>query len=202
MRIDSVNAFSGSLVCSLPLLASCIPAEQAKKRQIYPANLTIQLLPAIPLRTAEDIVTDLIARGKKLIGKPYRYQGPSSWPMDCSGYVAYLYSCYDIHIPRSSSALYNYTIPIRHPLPGDLLFFRGSKNHKGTIGHVALLIEVCDDELIMLHNTNSRGIIIESLQRSSYFSKRYIVPVVCLRSKLSWTDLRRVPLPQKSNFTF
>lgn len=153
------------------LLYSCGTGKKATNISGKPHHTTTT---GHSLRTAEDIVTDLIARGKKLIGKPYRYQGPSPWPMDCSGYVAYLYSCYDIHIPRSSSALYNYTIPICHPLPGDLLFFRGSKNHKGTIGHVALLIEVCDDELIMLHNTNSRGIIIESLQRSSYFSKRYI----------------------------
>ncbi|WP_304297632.1 C40 family peptidase [Porphyromonas gulae] len=153
------------------LLYSCGTSKKATSVSGKPHHTTAT---SHSLRTAEDIVTDLIARGKKLIGKPYRYRGPSSWPMDCSGYVAYLYSCYDIHIPRSSSALYNYTIPVRHPLPGDLLFFRGSKNRKGVIGHVALLIEIRGDELIMLHNTNSRGIIIESLQRSSYFSKRYI----------------------------
>lgn len=94
--------------------------------------------------------------------------------MDCSGYIAYLYSCYDINIPRSSSALYNYTIPIRYPLPGDLLFFRGRNKNNKRIGHVALLIEVREDELIMIHNTNSRGIIIESLQASPYFRRRYV----------------------------
>lgn len=127
-----------------------------------------------PLLTAEEIVTDLIAYGKKFLGKPYNYRGPSAWPMDCSGYVAYLYSCYGIHIPRSSSALYTYTLPVRYPLPGDLLFFRGNNNKNSRIGHVALLIEVRGEELIMMHNTKSRGIIIESVQSSPYFRNRYV----------------------------
>ncbi len=120
------------------------------------------------------IIDDAIALGKKFLGKPYRYRGPSSWPMDCSGYVRYIFSCFDIHMSGSSSDLAQITEKVKSPRPGDLLFFKGRNRKSNRVGHVALVIEVEGESITMMHSTNSRGVIIEKLETSPYFSSRFL----------------------------
>lgn len=120
------------------------------------------------------LIDDIIKYGRKFLGKPYRYRGPSNWPMDCSGYVSHIFSQFGIDIPRSSAALSNYTLNTKEPQVGDLLFFKGRNSRSSRVGHVALLIDIKGDDLIMMHSTNNRGIIVETLSRSQYFNKRYL----------------------------
>ena len=42
------------------------------------------------------------------------------------------------------------------------------------MGHVALVIEVEGESITMMHSTNSRGVIIEKLETSPYFSSRFL----------------------------
>ena len=128
-------------------------------------------------QTAHDeLVADLIDTGKELLGKPYGYRGNLPWRMDCSGFVSYIYSRYGITVPRGSATQANYVKRIKREevLPGDLLFFTGRNRSRGRVGHVAMVIDVVDGDLVMMHSTNSRGIIIERLSRSAYFSSRYL----------------------------
>lgn len=53
--------------------------------------------------SAFPFIDKLINLGRTFLGKPYRYRGPSPWPMDCSGYVSYLYSKFDIKLPRGAA---------------------------------------------------------------------------------------------------
>ncbi|MCI6153969.1 MAG: C40 family peptidase [Bacteroidales bacterium] len=121
-----------------------------------------------------DLVQDLITLGRKFIGKPYRYRGPSPWAMDCSGYVRYLFSCFGIHLRGSSADLAQVARSVRSPKPGDLLFFKGRNQRSSRIGHVALVVKVDGSRITMMHSTNSRGIVQEVLQSNAYFSSRYI----------------------------
>lgn len=124
----------------------------------------------------EDLVADLIDTGKTLLGKPYGYRGNLPWRMDCSGFVSYIYSQYGITVPRGSATQARYVKPIKRSevLPGDLLFFTGRNRNSGRVGHVAMVIDLVDGDPVMMHSTNSRGIIIERLSRSAYFSSRYL----------------------------
>ena len=96
--------------------------------------------------------------------------------MDCSGYVSYLYSKFDIKLPRGAAAQSQYTNPIEREdvRPGDLLFFKGRNARSNRIGHVALVVSVDEDDITMMHSRNSRGIVIEKLNRSAYFSRRLV----------------------------
>ncbi len=120
------------------------------------------------------VIDDAIALGKKFLGKPYCYRGPSSWPMDCSGYVRYIFSCFGIYMSGSSADLAKLTDKVSSPRPGDLLFFKGRNKKSSRIGHVALVIEVRGKNITMMHSTNRRGVIIENLETSNYFSSRYL----------------------------
>ena len=126
--------------------------------------------------SAFPFIDKLINLGRTFLGKPYRYRGPSPWPMDCSGYVSYLYSIFDIKLPRGAAAQSQYTNPIEREdvRPGDLLFFKGRNARSNRIGHVALVVSVDEDDITMMHSRNSRGIVIEKLNRSAYFSRRLV----------------------------
>ena len=119
-----------------------------------------------------DMINDLINLGKRYLGKPYRWRGASSRPFDCSGFVLFLYKCFDIALPASSSAMYQATRPVKDVQPGDLVFFSGSRRGN-RIGHVGIAIAVDKRGITMLHSSTSRGIVIERIEDSAYFRSRY-----------------------------
>lgn len=120
------------------------------------------------------MVDNVIQYGEKFLGKPYGYRGPSKWRMDCSGYVSHLFSKFGVSLPHSSGSLSNISEPIKDPQPGDLLFFKGRNSRSSRVGHVAIVVENNNGRIVMMHSTNNRGIIKETLNNSEYFSKRYL----------------------------
>ena len=162
------------------LLSQCAaksPSGMTSKRPILKRPPIHRVVGDTKAQTAHDeLVADLIDTGKELLGKPYGYRGNLPWRMDCSGFVSYVYSQYGITVPRGSATQANYVKRIKREevLPGDLLFFTGRNRGSGRVGHVAMVIDVVDGDLVMMHSTNSRGIIIERLGRSAYFSSRYL----------------------------
>ena len=50
-------------------------------------------------------IDSIIDFGKTFLNKPYRYKGPSSWEMDCSGYIAFIFAEFGYQIPHSSISL-------------------------------------------------------------------------------------------------
>ena len=162
------------------LLSQCAaksPSGMTSKRPILKRPPIHRVVGDTKAKTAHDeLVADLIDTGKELLGKPYGYRGNLPWRMDCSGFVSYVYSQYGITVPRGSATQARYVKPVKKEdvLPGDLLFFTGRNRGSGRVGHVAMVIDVVDGDLVMMHSTNSRGIIIERLGRSAYFSSRYL----------------------------
>lgn len=147
-----------------------------------------------------DLVEDLIVLGKRYLGKPYRYRGVAPWPFDCSGYLCYLFGCFDIQLPRTSADMAVYTERIDQPQPGDLLFFKGRNRRSRRVGHVALVIKVEGNSITMMHSTTSRGIIIEKLENSGYFSSRFLwagrIPALYKRLQLAGEDLHLLRSPE------
>lgn len=156
------------VVLALSQCAAIAPAS----RKIYPPKSKQESSASASVESS--LVADLIQTGKKLLGKPYRYKGDLPWAMDCSGFVCYVFSKYDISLPHSSAAQATMVIPVKTPMPGDLLFFKGRNRRSNRVGHVALVIDVVDGDPIMMHSSNSRGIVIERLGSSPYFSSRFI----------------------------
>ena len=120
------------------------------------------------------LIKTIIDHGQELLGLRYRTSGVAKWPLDCSGFVSYICSLEGIKTPRSSGSMSLYTDHISDPQPGDLLFFKGRNRGASRVGHVAMVISNENGEIKMIHSSNSRGIVIESLQQSAYFSSRYL----------------------------
>ena len=118
----------------------------------------------------------IINYGKSFLNKPYKYKGPSSWSMDCSGYIAFIFSRFGYSLPHSSSSLGSIVekIDFAQIRKGDLLFFKGRNKHSHSIGHVSLVIETSKGSIKMMHSCQ-RGILIEDYQKLDYYKQRFIM---------------------------
>ena len=124
--------------------------------------------------TTPEVIKSVVDHGQELLGIRYRSSGIAKWPLDCSGFVSYIYSLEGFKIPHSSRDLSVYTKDIQNPQPGDLLFFKGTNRRSNRVGHVAMVISNEDGDIKMLHSSCSRGIVIESLNNSPYYTSRYV----------------------------
>jgi cell wall-associated NlpC family hydrolase len=120
-------------------------------------------------------VDSIIELGKTFLHKPYKYRGPSPWAMDCSGYLAYIFSRFGHDIPRSSGAMARVAQEVhRDSLKiGDFIFFKGRNAYDTRVGHVSMVIGIEGETLTMMHSC-SRGIIIEEYPKISYYKKRFV----------------------------
>ena len=120
------------------------------------------------------LIRTVVDHGQKLLGHRYRTTGIAKWPLDCSGFVSYIYSLEGIKIPRSSGAIATYADKIKDPQPGDLLFFKGRNRGQSRVGHVALVVSNENGQIKMMHSSCSLGIVIESYNDSPYYTSRYL----------------------------
>lgn len=107
-------------------------------------------------------------------GVRYKFGGTTRKGMDCSGLVYTSLLENDIDFPRVSYQMANEgeRISLREVKNGDLLFFKTSKNGK-RINHVGMVVEVIGDEIMFVHSTSSRGVIVSSL-REGYWNSAFI----------------------------
>lgn len=120
-------------------------------------------------KTSIDRLVDLSRSFKHL---PYKYGGDSPRKgFDCSGLTQYLYKDIDIILPHSAKmqAKKGRKIKLKDAKVGDLVFFKNKKK----ISHVAMIYKLEKDEIIIVHSTSSRGVVIEVLNKSTYWMDRF-----------------------------
>ncbi len=117
------------------------------------------------------------ATGKAMdfLGTRYRYGGISRKGMDCSGLILTAFLEEDISLPRTARdmALQGSRLKLKEVGPGDLLFFETNKNTK-VINHVGLVVEKKGGELMFIHSSTSRGVIISSLNEN-YWQQNFVM---------------------------
>jgi hypothetical protein len=120
-------------------------------------------------------IDSIIDFGKSFLNKPYKYKGPSSWAMDCSGYIAFIFSKFGFKMPHSAISIGTIVknLKIEEIRKGDLLFFKGRNVKSNSIGHVSMVVEVINGKIKMMHSC-SRGIIIEEYDKIAYYTQRFI----------------------------
>lgn len=120
---------------------------------------------------------ELVSFAKQFEGVPYDYA--NSDPMrgfDCSGFVNFVYSYFNIKVPRISSQFANVGKPVGkiEAQPGDIVLFKGSST-SGGVGHVGIVTENKNGTLSFIHSatSQSRGIMI-STTAEKYFNDRFV----------------------------
>lgn len=71
-------------------------------------------------------------------GYPYVWAGRAPPNFDCSGLVEWSYNKVGIRISGTAENMYNATVPVDNPAPGDLVFFHGT--YKAGISHIGIYI--------------------------------------------------------------
>ncbi|MBB6276342.1 C40 family peptidase [Porphyromonas circumdentaria] len=121
-----------------------------------------------------EIVRNIISDGRKYLGKPYKCRGIAKWPLDCSGFLYFIYGNQGISLARTSYAMHSECKKIEQPRVGDLIFFKGTRNHRPNgVGHVAMVVEIKDGIIYMMHSS-SRGIVWENFTGRKNYEKRFV----------------------------
>lgn len=121
-------------------------------------------------------VDSVLTYAEKFLGVRYGYGSTGTKSFDCSGFVLHVYGKHGIQLPHGSTSQVALCeeVKLKKVKPGDLLFFAGRKISKTNIGHVAIVKEVKGQSIYMIHATVQAGVIVEELDKSEYFSKRFI----------------------------
>lgn len=126
--------------------------------------------------TASEIAGQMTDFASKYLGTRYRRGAAGPKAFDCSGFVGFVFKNFGFNLSRSSSSQYAEGIRVsREDLrPGDLLFFSGRRG-KGTVGHVAMVVDVnSDGSCTFIHASTSKGVTYQKFPDGGYYSKRYI----------------------------
>jgi cell wall-associated NlpC family hydrolase len=114
------------------------------------------------------LVKQIIYTAMEYDGVKYRSGGTTTAGMDCSGLVTTVFKAYDISLPRSSNDMSKVGKKLKREeiQKGDLVFFR--TNGRSVINHVGLVTEVKGDEIIFIHSSVQRGVIVSSTKEPYY----------------------------------
>lgn len=109
------------------------------------------------------------------IGTRYKYGGTSRKGMDCSGLIYTAFLEENISLPRTARdmSLRGTRLKLKEVGTGDLLFFETNKNRK-VINHVGLVVDTKDGDLLFIHSSTSRGVIISSLNEN-YWRNNFVM---------------------------
>jgi len=113
---------------------------------------------------------DIVAYAAKYKGSDYKPAGKKpDTGFDCSGFTSYVFDHFDINLSPAAreQVKQGKSKNIKDAQPGDLIFFRRSKNEP--IFHVSLVKSNNGKSLVVIHSTTSRGVIEEDVLNSSYW---------------------------------
>lgn len=122
----------------------------------------------------------LLAFAKKNLGVKYRYgQSTPKNGFDCSGFVYYVFTHFNIKVPRSSMDYEQKgsVIPVDSCRKGDVIVFTGTNTKNRAPGHVGIIVSNDKDGIVFIHSSSGHkriGVIFTNYTRSEYYQKRFI----------------------------
>lgn len=114
----------------------------------------------------------IVSTAKKYIGRPYVYGGKNPSGFDCSGFTQHVFQQNGIKVngPSTTQSKQGKKKSLKQLKKGDLIFF----GKRSKVSHVAIVANVDQDKLEVIHSTSSRGVVIDDISRSEYWKKRYL----------------------------
>ncbi|RMA66489.1 C40 family peptidase [Ulvibacter antarcticus] len=121
----------------------------------------------------QEKLENIIDFAKTFEGTRYKFGGTTSNGMDCSGLVYTAFEKENVVMPRISRdmATKGVDVQLSDITEGDLVFFKTSKRH--AINHVGIVVEAKPGEILFIHSTTSRGVIISSMDEN-YWKNAFV----------------------------
>ncbi|MGD1839452.1 MAG: C40 family peptidase [Thermonemataceae bacterium] len=115
-------------------------------------------------------VKTVINTARKYSGTPYKWGGNTKKGIDCSGLTCQAYQAVGITLPRiaGDQMRMGKAVNASKVQPGDLVFFKASKNSSNKITHVGIVTDVSDGQATFIHASTSKGVM-ESPLYSNYW---------------------------------
>lgn len=157
-----------TLICSLFLTLSTGSIWAINGLNNPPSDSSI----AHDINSGKDVRSMIIDLSSAHIGTRYRYGGTRPGGFDCSGFTQYVFDQIGLKLSAASWLQSNdgFRVPLTSVQVGDLLFF----GKQGRVSHVGIVVSHTEEELLMIHSSSSRGIIIEDVYTSDYWQKRLL----------------------------
>ena len=132
------------------------------------------LAPAAPETIRDKTAVEVVAYAKRYLGSPYRYGGESPDGFDCSGFTRFVFKRFGYELPHRSLWQFERCdkLDADDLLPGDLVFFAGSKGGND-INHTGIVTEVDNRGEFRFIHAASTGVVV-SESRQTYYAERYI----------------------------
>ena len=119
----------------------------------------------------------LVSFAETLIGTPYLYG--STDPIngfDCSGFITYVFTHFQIKVPRSSIDFTNVEKEVAgaDAKRGDIILFTGTDSTERFVGHMGIIVSNQNGELQFIHSSSGRahGVTVSALK--GYYTGRFI----------------------------
>ena len=151
------------------LLSACSASKKATQ--------TTNISKPKPSSSTKTNVDGLVWFAKKQLNTPYKYASadPKNGGLDCSGFLFYVFTHFDIKVPRTSYdfSAYGTTVQKSNAQKGDVIVFTGSDANVKKAGHVGIITETTKDDVLFIHASTTKGVIINKLSEP-YYAKRFI----------------------------
>ena len=135
------------------------------------------LIPASQIHTKNVHPQQVVDFAKTLIGTPYHYASTDpKVGFDCSGFITYVFSHFNIIVPRSSIDFTNVGrgVPTDSAKPGDLILFTGTDSTEKFVGHMGLVISNQSKQLEFIHSTSGKKYGVTITPLNDYYRGRYM----------------------------
>ena len=119
---------------------------------------------------------EIVNFAEKLIGVPYRYGSTDpKVGFDCSGFITYVFSHFNIKVPRSSIDFTNVgkEIPPTSAKRGDIILFTGTDSTERFVGHMGIVVSNTDT-LRFIHSTSGKAYGVTITPLSNYYKGRFV----------------------------
>lgn len=137
-----------------------IPEESSGKAIVYKPTTDAKVKSRI----------EMVDYARLQLGVPYVSAGETPSGFDCSGFTTYIFSHYNVKLPRRAKDQYEASQKIKEDeaMMGDLVFFSNGSE----VSHVGMLINEPNQPKVMIHASSSKGISIVELESSTYWKQR------------------------------
>lgn len=120
----------------------------------------------------------LVSFAKSLEGTKYNYGSCSpDKGFDCSGFVYYVYSKFEITLPRSSYLMIDEgrEVKLENARKGDLIFFTGTDAEVRKAGHVGIIISEKGQPVEFIHSSSGKkSSVVITPMSSAHYQKRFL----------------------------
>jgi len=177
--------FTLSLLCLFCLVSCNNPAnntvlavnmDSTVQADTIKASYVKRIDPTIPQVAPNSERCDLVNYAETFLGTPYRYGSKDpSVGFDCSGFIDYVFTHFNISVPRSSVEYTNLgtQVTIANAKPGDLILFTGTDSTVRVVGHIGIVTENIDTlKFIQATSGKAYQVVISPLDK--YYQSRFM----------------------------